>query len=210
MARLKVELQNIVGVSMTIRDLNEATVYAYASKEVSETNTYDAIMASKDLHFFITNDQILIILNSTLLTKSQSLDYMDGNVVNSLPVADAVSGFAPHRQTGTTSNDIPIILTDGLVIVNDQAYSFNVRIIAVATATTTIWSHELSGVIMNKAGSLYMIGEVTNTSIAEDASLSSLNAEAIVGATQLLIRITGKAATNISWASEVSYTKITM
>jgi hypothetical protein len=76
MAKTKIEIKNIVGYNVIIRDLNDSNVLAGATLEVSDTNSYDAIKWSTDLNNAINNDEIFIVIDNIVQTKDNSLVYM--------------------------------------------------------------------------------------------------------------------------------------
>ena len=77
MSRTVISVKNISIAVLFIRDLNSSTIPIGETYELSDSNSYDHILSSVDLHDYITNDKAVLVINGEELSKNNSLSWMD-------------------------------------------------------------------------------------------------------------------------------------
>ena len=96
-----------------------------------------------------------------------------------------------------------------LLIPADTAWAFSCLIIGRATTSDVNGAYQITGLAKNNGGTVALVGTPTVTTIAEDTLASTWNASVTVSGGNLLIQVTGAAATTIRWVGRFETSEVT-
>ena len=104
--RTKISIKDLSGVGFMVRDLNDCTIAPNQTIEVSDSNSYDSIISSKDLYVAILTDVAVIVIDDTAIDKADSLVFMAGMVVDGQPIGVSVQSL---NETAAANTSITLL-----------------------------------------------------------------------------------------------------
>ena len=117
----------------------------------------------------------------------------------SIPTKKYVDDAVSYIQTGSTTNNTPLILTNALTIDTNTVVAFE-TIIQGVQDNGDVWAYKFDGVIKNVSGTVTLV-DWSSVGLGEDVSTSGFGASVSAGTTTLDITVTGEVAKNINWKS---------
>ena len=162
-----------------------------------------------------------LVANGSNYVGLKAADTLAGDVTFTLPVADGTAGQAivtdgtgnlsftdlEVTQIGTTTNATPLNLTSGLTVPTNSAMTFHALVVG-RDASGNVASWKVEGGIKRGAGTASIVDVLINSLIAADTSAAVWDVSAVASTNDLVVQVTGAAATSINWKAKIRYVTI--
>lgn len=158
----------------------------------NDTNTTTSIQIASGIELSIYDGTNQTIFGQTI----QGYTYRFGQVIQTTKQIQSFSD--------TTSNATPLTMyTLDATGTSSTVQNFNVKVFGVKDDTSKVYYGELNGTYKWTSGTLSFLGTVDKL---EKTQFTTATSNLIISGTEMIVQVTGEAATDITWKIVIDYT----